>query len=241
MLSIFLIGLFGSVHCFGMCGGIVGAFNMSTPQRQPLQQIVAFNAGRIGSYMLAGAIAGGISGSLQIWLDITSVQKAGYALANLLLVLLGLTLMGSLHGLAWLESLGGHIWRHIQPRMKYLLPVDRPAKAFLLGGLWGWVPCGMVYSVLLTAMLSSSAWTGAQIMLAFGLGTLPALLSMGLLTQGLLAQGLRGWTRRRGVRTAAGVIVLLFGVLGLIRTVRGISLGWLDALCITPPSAVGLH
>jgi sulfite exporter TauE/SafE len=244
LLSLFLIGLFGSVHCFGMCGGIVGAFSLSGAQRQALpikvagqglQHVLAFNAGRIASYMIAGALLGGFSGSLQLWFDIAYLQKGGYLLANLMLVLLGLTLMGRWQGLSWLETLGTLVWRRIQPGMKYLLPADRPLKALLLGSLWGWVPCGMVYSVLMTAMLSSSAWTGAQVMLAFGLGTLPALLSMGL-----LGQGLGSLARRPGVRTVAGLMVLVFGLLGLIKTVRGVSLGWLDAVCISQPAMSSL-
>ena len=227
-----------------MCGGIVGAFSLSGSQRQPLQikvasqglqHVLAFNAGRIASYMIAGALLGGLSGSLQIWFDIATLQKGGYLLANVMLVLLGLTLMGRWQGLSWLETLGTLVWRRIQPGMKYLLPADRPLKALLLGSLWGWVPCGMVYSVLMTAMLSSSAWTGAQVMLAFGLGTLPALLSMGL-----LGQGLGSLVRRPGVRTAAGLMVLMFGVLGLVKTVRGVSLGWLDVLCISQPATASL-
>ena len=222
----------------------MGAFSLSTAQGKPLQikvagqglqHVLVFNVGRIGSYMLAGAILGGLSGNLQIWLDITSLQKVGYLLANLMLVLLGLTLMGRWHALSWLESLGSIVWRRIQPGMKYLLPADSPLKALLLGSLWGWVPCGMVYSVLMTAMLSSSAWTGAQVMLAFGLGTLPALLSMGL-----LGQGLGSLARRPGVRLAAGLMVLVFGVLGLVKTVRGVSLGWLDVLCISQSATASL-
>ena len=71
-------------------------------------------------------------------------------------------------------------------------------------------------------------------MLAFGLGTLPNLLAMGL-----LGARLQGWTRRRGVRLGAGLLVLAFGVLGLVRAGNGLSLGWLDAVCITPPAAAG--
>jgi hypothetical protein len=112
--------------------------------------------------------------------------------------------------------------------MKRIVPLDSPLKMLALGALWGWLPCGMVYSVLLTAMLAGSAGAGASVMLAFGLGTLPMLLALGV-----AGVRLREQLQRRAVRLAGGVLVLAFGVLGLTRAWRGVSLGWLDALCLT--------
>ena len=101
------------------------------------------------------------------------------------------------------------------------------------GLLWGWLPCGMVYSVLVTAMLSGSAASGAAVMLAFGLGTLPAMLALGL-----AGTGLRGWLQQRAVRMACGALVLGFGVLGLVRAAGAMPHSWLEAVCLTP--AAGL-
>lgn len=229
-----------------MCGGIVSAFAVSAPSRRPFPvavtstarlisaaadsgtRVLAFNAGRITSYLLAGAVAG-LLGSVPALLSLASVQTAAYALANLMLVALGLTLMNVWHGLARVEALGQWLWRRVQPLMRHLLPVRHPGQAFALGALWGWVPCGMVYSVLMTALLSGSAAQGALVMLAFGLGTLPLLFSMGV-----AGTSLRPWLQRASVRRIAGVLVLAFGLLGLVRVSTGLSLGWLDTVCITP-------
>jgi sulfite exporter TauE/SafE len=94
----------------------------------------------------------------------------------------------------------------------------------------------MVYSVLLTAMMSGSAVSGAALMLTFGAGTLPLLLSMGM-----LGSRLQSWTHKRPVRLIAGAFVLGFGLLGLARAANGLSFGWLDALCVTPAPAHGGH
>ncbi len=247
-----MVGLLGGVHCIGMCGGIVSAFSVASSGRLVIPvalvsdggaalqatavdgalRAVAYNAGRIGSYAIAGAIAGGIAGSAATLASISTLQIAGYWLANLMLIALGLYLMDAWRGLTRLEAAGQVIWRRVQPLIRHLLPVDSTLKALALGGLWGWVPCGMVYSVLLTAMLSGSALSGATIMLAFGLGTLPTLLSISL-----LGARLQVWVRRRSVRVACGVIVMLFGAIGLVRAASGVSLGWMDALCLTPPAA----
>jgi uncharacterized protein len=251
LLSVFMIGLLGGVHCVGMCGGIVSAFSVAAPRRAfpvPVTngagalaratvldgagRVVAYNAGRMASYAIAGAIAGGVAQGVRTLSFMSSFQIGGYWLANLMLVALGLYLMDAWRGLARLESAGQLVWRRLQPMVKRLLPVDTLPKAFALGGLWGWVPCGMVYSVLLTAMLSGSATSGAAVMLAFGAGTLPVLLTMGM-----LGTHLQAWTRHRGVRIAAGLVVLAFGLLGLVRASSGLSLGWLDAVCLTPPAA----
>ena len=245
LLPIFIVGLVGSVHCIGMCGGIVGALSSapgvgstSTPQRvipiaSKLRQqsgiVLSYNAGRIGSYMVAGALAGGLVGGALALTQIAALQTSAYWLANLMLVALGLYLMDLWHGLARLEAAGQFLWRRLQPLFKHLLPMDHPLKAFALGGLWGWLPCGMVYSVLLTALLSGSALDGALVMLAFGLGTLPMLLGLGL-----LGARLRQRMQQRVVRIACGAVVLSFGILGLVRATSGVSLGWLDALCLTP-------
>ncbi|MEC5218314.1 sulfite exporter TauE/SafE [Actimicrobium sp. GrIS 1.19] len=251
LFPVFLIGLLGSVHCVGMCGGIVGALSVAAPRARPfpvavmtaasersepaerLWRVASYNAGRIGSYAIAGAIVGGAARGAQAMTGLTALQVGGYWLANLMLVALGLYLMDAWRGLSRLESLGQSLWRHIQPLTKRLLPLDSPLKMLAMGGLWGWLPCGMVYSVLLTAMLTGSALSGASVMLAFGLGTLPTLLAMGL-----AGAQLRQWMQRRVVRVLCGLVVLLFGVAGLMRVAAGMPLNWLDAVCITPMTAV---
>ena len=247
LLPVFLVGLAGSIHCIGMCGGIVGALTAASkpkssqapaaviaivpvaPRPGPLLNIAAYNAGRIASYMGAGAVAGGLAGGIAALPGLAILQITGLWLANLMLVALGLYLGGLWSGLARLEAAVQPLWRRVQPLLKNLLPMDTPLKALVLGGLWGWVPCGMVYSVLLTAMLSGGAGSGAAVMLAFGLGTLPMLLGLGL-----AGARLRLALRRRGVRLACGLLILGFGLLGLLRAGAGMSSGWLDTLCLHP-------
>ena len=191
--------------------------------------VLSYNAGRIGSYMIAGALAGGLAGGVRSLAALAGVQLTFYWLANAMLIALGLYLMNAWRGLAVLEQGGRVLWRHISPAIKPLMPADTPAKAFTLGALWGWLPCGMVYSVLTTALLSGSAADGAAVMLAFGLGTLPM-----LTTLGLLGARARQAMQRRGVRIAAGLLVLAFGVIGLARAAGGITPEWMELLCLTP-------
>ena len=266
LLPILIAGLAGSVHCAGMCGGIVSAFSVGGPSAAPVRarvipiartgrgagvpavagaggsaaaawagahagafgHVLAYNSGRIGSYMLAGAIAGGIAGSIASLAQMASAQLIAYWMANLMLVAMGLYLMDAWRGLARIEALGGILWRRVQPLVKPLVPMDTPLKALALGSLWGWVPCGMVYSMLLTAMLSGSALDGALVMGAFGLGTLPMLLAMGL-----AGSKLRQYLQKRSVRVACGLLVLGFGVLGLARAASGGQHAWFDVLCLT--------
>lgn len=240
LLPIFMIGLLGSVHCVGMCGGIVGAFSAAPARRFPVAvvaagaldgaaaRVVSYNLGRMLSYAVAGALAGGFAGGVRTLTGVSALQLGGYWLANLMLVALGLYLMDAWRGLARLEAAGQTLWRRIQPMTKHLLPLDSPLKMLALGGLWGWLPCGMVYSVLLTAMLSGSALSGASVMLAFGFGTLPTLLAMGL-----AGARLRTWMQRRPVRLVSGLILLGFGLLGLMRAADGLPMSRLDVVCVT--------
>jgi len=273
LLPVFAVGLAGSVHCAGMCGGIVGALTAAGAPRnvngnggngrggaraviaivpaaaaaRPVRSVAAaatlrvlsYNAGRIASYMAAGALAGGLAGGVATLAGIAAWQSAAYWLANLMLAALGLYLMDAWRGLALLEAGGRTLWRRIEPLIAPLLPMDTPAKAFALGGLWGWLPCGMVYSMLLTAMLSGSAAHGAAVMFAFGAGTVPMLLALGLAGARLRAL-LHAGGRARRLRIACGLLVLGFAVAGLARAAAGAdSIGhdWLDALCISAPGA----
>ncbi|AMP09996.1 description family protein [Collimonas arenae] len=255
LVPVFLIGLLGSIHCIGMCGGIVSALSVAAapstrviqlrlvtggvspePQKQTyfmqFPRVLAYNSGRLFSYAIAGTLAGGLAQSVRAMTSLSSLQIGAYWLTNLILILLGLHLMGAWRGLSQLETIGQTVWRRLQPAIKFFLPMDSPAKALMLGALWGWLPCGMVYSVLLTAMLSGDAVSGAKVMLAFGLGTLPM-----LLTLGMLGMRLKGLLLDPRARVAGGLIVLLFGVAGALRLVNGLSLGWLDAICISPLGA----
>lgn len=242
LIPVFVVGLLGSVHCVGMCGGIVSAFSAAPARARPfpvavmtqraatdgLARVLAYNTGRIASYMIAGALAGGLAGGARTLAGLSSLQAGGYWLANAMLVVLGLYLMDAWRGLAKLESLGQRLWQRARPLMRFIVPLDSPLKMLALGALWGWLPCGMVYSVLMTAMFTGTGADGALVMLAFGLGTLPMLLALGL-----AGERLRASLQLRAVRIGAGAIVLAFGVLGLVRAAAGGQAGWLDALCIT--------
>ncbi len=211
IIAVLLIGLLGGVHCLGMCGSIVGVFTSQVPKdsaRWPFH--LGYSSGRIVSYAAAGALVGAIGQAGLLMRDAVPVQHLLFALSSLMLVALGLYLAGVWGMVRRLERMGGGLWKRLQPYTTRLLPVNTVPRALGLGALWGWLPCGLVYSVLLTSLASGSAAQGALIMLAFGLGTLPNLLAIGLFWDGV-----KGWVQSPRVRLAAGLLVMAFGVYGL--------------------------
>lgn len=212
-IALFLVGLLGGTHCVGMCGGIVGALSMGAPARWSMH--FAYNAGRIASYAAAGALAGAL-GAASLGLDgALPIRFLLYFLANLMLVALGLYLIGVTRALAFSERFGQHLWRRIQPLTRRFLPARSMAQAFPLGLLWGWLPCGLVYSALTSALTAGSPGRGALLMLAFGLGTLP-----NLLLAGIVLGRLNEFVRRPAVRLFSGLLVLGFGLYGLFGLMR---------------------
>jgi uncharacterized protein len=213
IIAVFFVGLLGGVHCLGMCGSIVGILTAQLPKdgaRWPFH--LAYNSGRIASYTLAGLLVGAIGQAGMLLRDAVPVQHLLFALSSLMLIALGLYLAGIWGMVRRIEIVGSVLWQRIQPLTRSLFPINSPARALLLGALWGWLPCGLVYSVLVTALASGHAQSGALIMLAFGLGTLP-----NLLTIGLFWERCRHWVQSPRVRLFAGLIVMAFGIYGLIK------------------------
>jgi len=204
--SALVLGLLGGGHCLGMCGGLMGALTLAIPPEQRGRRarlLLAYNLGRILSYACAGLLLG-----LAGWAVASSpAALALRVVAALLLIAMGLYLAGWWSGLTRIEALGRGLWRHIQPVASRLLPVSSLPRALLLGALWGWLPCGLVYSTLLWAASQGNAGYSAALMLAFGLGTWPVLLATGL-----AAERVNSLLRRRSVRMAGGLLVILFGV-----------------------------
>ncbi|NMP31468.1 sulfite exporter TauE/SafE family protein [Thalassotalea sp. M1531] len=179
LLSAFAIGLLGAGHCLTMCGGVSGMLLSALPNQERIRKwplILSYHAGRILSYSLIGA-AVGFTGSLAAK-SIGVPLNAMRLISGIFLILLGLYLGQWLFILAKIENAGKFVWQHISPLAKKCLPVDSPTKALSLGLVWGWLPCGLVYSTLTWSVASGSGSQGALIMAAFGLGTLPAMISL---------------------------------------------------------------
>lgn len=213
LMSAFLVGLLGGGHCIGMCGGIVSAVSMHLPNHNPkVSFLLAYNTGRILSYTLAGVVAGLIGASSFFLAHVLPIQHLLYFISSLILILLGLYLAGFWHGITAIENLGRALWMKLQPYSKRYIPVQNLKQAFVLGSIWGWLPCGLVYSVLIAAIATGRALNGGLLMFAFGLGTLPTLLAMGMTAIKLKAMLQNIWVRR-----ASGLMVLGFGLLGTFR------------------------
>jgi len=246
LAPVFVVGLLGSVHCIGMCGGIVAALSQVPARRFPVAVVaadapvtafdiaartLAYNLGRIGSYAVAGALAGGAFGGLATLARAASWQLGAQVFANVMLVVLGLYLAGWSNAAARLEGIGAPLWRRLQPLAARVNRLGGgSAHLVALGALWGWLPCGMVYSMLLTAMTAGSAASGAAVMAAFGLGTLPV-----LLVAGMAGARLKAFLQQRRVRVAGGLLVLGFGMLGLARAAGGLPPA-MAGLCIGAPA-----
>ena len=226
LLAVFVVGLLGGVHCLGMCGSIVGIFTTQVPQTVPRWPFhLAYSGGRIASYMLAGAAVGAVGQAGLLMRDAVPVQHLLFALSSVMLVLLGLYLAGLWGAVRRVELVGAVLWKHLQPFTRRLLPVDTVPRALALGALWGWLPCGLVYSVLLTALAAGSATQGAFVMLAFGLGTLPNLLAIGLFWERI-----KDKVQSPRVRLAAGVLVAGLGGYGLFKVAYTFYVhGWTGA------------
>ena len=204
----FMLGLLGGTHCLGMCGGIMSALTMSCRKRGARAVffiLLSYNIGRISSYMLAGLIVG----LLGLWLQNlhTDIGLVLRIVSALLLVLMGLYLTGWWMALTVLETAGGKLWKMIQPLGNRLMPVHSVGQAFMLGCLWGWLPCGLVYSMLAWSAASADLTMSMAVMLAFGLGTLPAVMATGV-----FARQVDVILKQKGTRQLTGLLIIVFGL-----------------------------
>jgi len=205
LFSAFLIGIAGSLHCVGMCGGVVTALSFSIPkQKSTTAYHINYHFGRILSYSIAGAATGALgqlfSHQMQQGLNILQF------ISGIFILLLGLYIANWWRALTLLEQQGKKIWRHIAPISKRFLPLKSPIYALPYGFLWGWLPCGLIYSTLSWSLASGSAIQGALVMAFFGLGTLPALLALSnsnLFIKNLLTN--------QYIKQLVAVLLLLFG------------------------------
>lgn len=207
----FLAGFVGSAHCLGMCGGISGLFALHSSVRglgRQLPLALVYNAGRLASYTILGfavAAVGSRFGALA-----PAVGKPVRLIAGAVIVLIGLRIAFNFRALGFLERMGGVAWSHVSPLAGRLLPVTSLPRALGLGLLWGLIPCGLVYSVLLVAATSARATDGALVMLAFGIATTPA-----MLLTGLGAARLAQLMQDRRTRLGAGLLIVMLGILTL--------------------------
>jgi uncharacterized protein len=235
-------GLASSMHCLGMCGGAMSAMMLTAKPKLANAQfatfpiaslssarsivtspamtmthlplVLAFNGGRILSYGVAGAVAGTVGSGAGVLLmsDAMPLRLALFVVANITMLLTGLYITGWTKGLAPLERAGQYLWRYLAPYINKFLPVETLLQAALLGTMWGWIPCGLVYAMLVVALASGSTLNGAATMMAFGFGTLPA-----MTMAGMLSAQIRTKFRDKRLRMSAGLVVIIMALLGLNR------------------------
>jgi sulfite exporter TauE/SafE len=238
------MGLLGSSHCVGMCGGIAGALGRSADQSpgalaglgQGLRSQLALNAGRIASYALMGALAGALGLGVASALGPMGRSTLRLVFAALI-VLVGLHVAGWwAGGASFIERPGAWLWARISPLTARIGPADRLWKRVALGGVWGWLPCGLVYAALASAAVAGTAAGGALFMVCFGLGTLPAVVATGV-----VAGRVEGLARHAGARGVAGALMVAFGVWTAWGAVGMGGHGAHAPASTTAPDAAGEH
>jgi sulfite exporter TauE/SafE len=204
-----LAGLVGSAHCLGMCAGISGLFAVNAEvasMRTSIPTALVYNVGRIITYALLGMIVA-LFGSVVIKAS-PGLAVGVRMLSGIIIILVGLKVAFDLRILNVIERMGGTLWAKIAPAAQRLVPVTSLPKALGLGLVWGWLPCGLVYSVLLIAATSASPAGGAATMVAFGIGTMPA-----MMLSGLGAARVSRAMQRRGTRLGMGILIIVMGLL----------------------------
>ena len=177
-----MLGIAASGHCLVMCGGISAALGLATAKRTDgrsrMSLLVAYQAGRMLSYSTAGALLGGVLGIIVSWLDFDVVRQGLRALSAVALAAAALVAFGTLRDPG--SRVGRLVWPRLAPLGRRLLPVTSVSRALGFGMVWGWMPCGFVYTIIVIAALEHDALRSAATMLAFGIGTAPAMIAMAM-------------------------------------------------------------
>ncbi|MEG3641473.1 sulfite exporter TauE/SafE family protein [Magnetococcus sp. PR-3] len=207
----FLLGVFSTIHCTAMCGGIMGAIAFGIPGWEQmgvfkrLGYLFAANMGRVFSYIFMGLLLGLVGQQLMAYVPGNSAHEILRALAAGILVFMGLYLAGKAHWFAGVERLGKPLWKRLEPSSRRLLPIRNPGVALLFGLIWGWLPCAFVYAALFWSLSAASVWESGLRMALFGAGTLPAMLGIGLAVKRMQRVRMR-W------QTVAGWALVVMGV-----------------------------
>ena len=190
LLIAFNLGLFSTLHCLGMCGGILSTLmflsNDTNASQKRTRLSFAYNIGRVISYSIAGFLAAFLTNAVIITISLANPHLFLQTVSAAVLIAIALNILGVLPFNTHLEKMGNKLWKYLQPLGKYFLPVNSFKRALLFGMLWGWLPCGMVYSALILAMSTGDAVYGMLTMLCFGLGTLPGMVSAGYFASALI-------------------------------------------------------
>ena len=223
LISAWLVGLLGGVHCLSMCGGFIAAMSVRDarsesgtaallPARVIVRRELGYHAGRLGAYVLLGAAFGAAGAVALRTADLMSIQRALYVVANLFLLLLGTSLVTRSVGVQAMQRVGARAFGAAVPLLQPILRRPGTMGRVSLGIVWGFVPCALVYGALPLALFSGGGWQGAAVMLAFGVGTLPNLLA----TKLLIARATPLFARAQW-RVAAAVLIVAFAVVGIYR------------------------
>lgn len=204
-----LLGVFASGHCLLMCGGISAALGSATARgadgRPRHALMLGYQIGRLASYTLVGFAAGWLGHMAISWLQIDAVTVGLRVVAGLVMLLSAGALLGWLRNPA--VAIGRPLWRRLSALGRYLLPVNNLPRAIGFGMLWGWMPCGFIYNVVLVAALTADPRESALALLAFGVGTLPAMLSIGI-----AGQRVSGFLSRPAVRRGGGMALIVLAM-----------------------------
>jgi sulfite exporter TauE/SafE len=231
-LVAFIMGLFSSMHCIGMCGSIIGTLTLSLSpdirnnKRLLLPFVFNYNFGRITSYTIAGALAGLIEALLTMHLGETHGHRFLQLISAGIMASAGLYIAGWFPRFAYIEKIGTHFWKKIEPYGRKLIPVKNRTQAYLFGMVWGWLPCGLVYAALTLAATAGDVSKSALTMLAFGLGTLPAVMGVGIMTHVLTRL-----SRMQRFKQAIGLFMIVLALLA--------ALPWLNPMAF--PTHIAIH
>ncbi|MCD2449070.1 sulfite exporter TauE/SafE family protein [Methylicorpusculum oleiharenae] len=220
----FLMGLLSSMHCIGMCGSIIGTLTLSLKpeirnnKTRLLPYVLNYNLGRIFSYTIAGGLAGAVQFLLMLPFGEAIAYRLFQMLSAVIMIGAGFYIAGWFPRFAYIEKAGSRFWKLIEPYGRKLIPVKTRLQAFLFGMVWGWLPCGLIYAALALAATTGDITRSALTMLSFGIGTLPAVIGVGIMT-GILTR----LSRMRYFKQAVGlfmIILALFAALPWLNPMR---------------------
>jgi len=215
------MGLFSAFHCLGMCGSIIGSLTLSLKReirenkRLLLPFVASYNSGRVLSYSMAGMLAGFAENVLSIPLGEGHGHRILQILSAIVMLGAGLHIGGWFPRFAYIEKFGNIVWRRIEPYGRRLVPVETLPRAFVFGMVWGWLPCGLVYTALALAATTGDVFRSTFTMLAFGLGTMPAVMGVGIMTSWMVKL-----SNMKRFRELTGIVLIL---LALMATFPGLN------------------